>query len=64
MVDPVGGVGGVQDTEIFPPSGRGEAVATGGAGASACGAQCIMYLSIICVYCLSVICLGALPQTS
>ena len=34
MVDPVGGVGGVQDTEIFPDSITGEAVTEGGAGAS------------------------------
>ena len=35
MVDPVGGVGGVQDTLIFPGSQRGYAVTMGGAGASA-----------------------------
>ena len=34
MVDPVGGVGGVQDTLIFPRSDRGEAVTVGGGGAS------------------------------
>ena len=34
MVDPVGGVGGVQDTWIFPRSERGEAVTVGGGGAS------------------------------
>ena len=35
MVDPVGGVGGVQDTLIFPGSDSGEAVTVGGAAASA-----------------------------
>ena len=53
MVDPVGGVGGVQDTETFPPSGRGEAVASGGAGASAYGAQYIcFYLLYVFIVCL------------
>ena len=37
MVDPVGGVGGVQDTLISPGSDRGVAVTVGGGGASACG---------------------------
>ena len=35
MVDPVGGVGGVQDTLIFPRSDSGEAVTVRGGGASA-----------------------------
>ena len=34
MVDPVGGVGGVQDTLIFPGSVRGEVVTVTGGGAS------------------------------
>ena len=34
MVDPVGGVGGVQDNLIFPGSDRGVAVTVGGGGAS------------------------------
>ena len=34
MVDPVGGVGGVQATLIFPGSDRGEVVTLWGAGAS------------------------------
>ena len=34
MVDPVGGVGGVQDTLIFPGSDWGVAVTVGGGGAS------------------------------
>ena len=34
MVDPVGGVGGVQDTLIFPCLDRGVAVTLGGGGAS------------------------------
>jgi hypothetical protein len=34
MVDPVGGVGGVQDTLIFPGSVRGVADIEEGAGAS------------------------------
>ena len=34
MVDPVGGVGGVQDTLIFPRSDSGVAVTVGGGEAS------------------------------
>ena len=34
MVEPVGGVGGVQDTLIFPRSDKGVAVTVGGAGPS------------------------------
>ena len=34
MVDPVGGVGGVQDTAIFPRSVRGVAVTVEGGRAS------------------------------
>ena len=34
MVDPVGGVGGVQDTVIFPRSDKEEAVTVRGGGAS------------------------------
>ena len=37
MVDPVGGVGRVQDIKTFPRSDRGEAVTVGGGGASVCG---------------------------
>ena len=56
MVDPVGGVGGVQDTVRFPRSDRGVAVTVEGAGASVYMTKEISIVLFRCLYILKYIC--------